>query len=111
MRVAVAVAVHAQSVRHVDIQHILCSDISDDRLAGVRHGFKKSILRCHAAPHTLGLLCFTGGMNIGLAVGGADPDADVLHRAAHTGHGMTLEMREDQYGVIALQSAADDILI
>lgn len=110
MGIAVAVTVNTEAIGNGDIQHILRSHITDDRFAGVGHGFEKIILFGDFYPQKLRIGCLSRGMDVGLAVGGSDADGNILQRAAEARHGVAFEVREDQHGVVILQTAVHDIL-
>ena len=107
----IAVAVHAQPVGHIDVEHVLRSLVGDNRLAGVCHGFQEMILRRQIVKKLGRLGGNTGSMNIGLSMGGGNANADVLQRAAKTSHGMAFKMGQYQHGIIVGKVLTNDVLL
>ena len=105
-RAAIAVTVHGQTVHDADIEdfsvHILIH-----ALGRIRHGLKEGILLPPDAAAFLG----AAGMDPYLAHGRAEADGDVLDGPAEAGHGMSLEMRQHQIGIIIGKMTAHIILV
>ena len=110
-RVRIAVAVDAQAVGDVDVEHILRALVIDDRLAGVGHRFEEVVLLGELAKQLGGFGGDAGGVDVGLAGGGGDADADIFKRAAHAGHRVALKVGEHQHRVVVGKVLADDVLV
>ena len=103
---AVAVAVDREAVHDVDVGDARSlPERVGDGFAGFAHGLEEMIL--HAAPGIGAAL--SRGVEQALAGTRGEADGNVLDRAAESGHGVTLEVRQHQIGIEIGESFADKV--
>ena len=100
-RIAIAVAVNAHIVHHVDVQDVLSvSKILMDSLCSGGHGLEEGILRLSVLPAFRGVVGDTMTVDVSLACSRGDADASVLEHATETAHGVSFEMSQVDHEVI-----------
>lgn len=105
--VAVAVTVYRQAVHDVDIDDALpVAQIVRHSGAGLGHGLQESVLIAAPWAGSAG----SAGVDPALALSRADADGDVLYRPAEARHGVTLEVGEDNKGIVVGEVRTHEVL-
>ena len=109
--IAVAVAVDAHIVHHVDIDDFAFEVVVHGG-SGVGHTFEELVLvfRLDEVPQVCVVLALAVGVDVGLAVARGHADAGVLQHAAEAAHLVPLEVGQVDHTVVVLQVLSDDIV-